>query len=96
MRILDRLEDGTRELPDGTISPRLVPLPDRETPPETDNMHPGFPNFILGESGLKVTKPPLGIIGKEARFPTKLEEKILLKILHRESYIQKPLNQELL
>lgn len=73
LRILDRLEDGTRRLPDGSISPRLVPLPDRELPPEPDEMHPGFPNFILGENGQKATKPPLGIIGEEARRPTMLE-----------------------
>ncbi len=74
LRILDRLEDGTRILPDGSISPGLVPLPDREVPPEIDEMHPGYPNFILGETGQKPTKPPLGIIGEESRQPTDLEE----------------------
>lgn len=74
LRILDRLEDGTKKLPDGTISPRLVPLPDREIPLKPDELHPGFPNFILGETGEKATKPPLGIIGKERRQPTDLEE----------------------
>lgn len=73
MRILDKLENGTRKLPDGSISPRLVPLPDREPPNEPDEIHPGFPNFILGESGKKATKPPLGIIGEEERSPTVLE-----------------------
>ncbi len=36
LRIADRLEDGTRRLPDGTISPRLVPLPDRKMPKQPD------------------------------------------------------------
>lgn len=72
-RILDRLEDGTREMPDGTIAPRLIPLSDREAPPKPDKNHPGYPNFILGESGEKATKPPLGIVGEEARTPTLLE-----------------------
>lgn len=78
LRILDRLEDGTRKLPDGTISPKLVPLPDREEPLKPDEMHPGYPNFILGETGKKATKPPLGIIGEEARGPTSLEEANLI------------------
>lgn len=73
-RILDRLEDGTRKLPDGSKSPKLMPLPDRETPLEPDIDHPGYPNFILGETGEKATKPPLGIIGQEARTPTSLEQ----------------------
>ncbi|MFZ5988381.1 MAG: multicopper oxidase domain-containing protein [Bacillota bacterium] len=73
-RILDRLEDGTRTLPDGTPQPALKPLPDRAPPPLTDDKHPGFPNFIAGKIGKKAFKPPLGIIGQEARMPTPLEE----------------------
>lgn len=72
-RILDRLEDGTRVYPDGSIAPKLMPLPDREIPLAPDDEHPGFPNFILGVPGEKVTKPPLGIIGQDAREPSPLE-----------------------
>jgi len=73
-RILDRLEDGTRPYPDGTIPPRLMPLPDRELPPLPDDEHPGYPRFVAGIPGEKAFKPPLGIIGQEARRPTPLEE----------------------
>ena len=73
-RILDRLEDGTRVYPDGTIPARLMPLPDRTPPPSPDALHPGFPRFIAGVPGEKAFKPPLGIIGAEARLPTPLEE----------------------
>ncbi len=74
-RILDRLEDGTRKLPDETLQPKLMPLPDREAPLPTDEDHPGFPNFIKGTFSEKAEKPPLGIIGSEFRMPTELEEK---------------------
>ena len=73
-RILDRLEDGTRALPDGTLQPALLPLPDRVPPLAPDEEHPGYPNFIAGIPSEKAFKPPLGIIGEEARMPTPLEE----------------------
>lgn len=72
-RILDRLEDGKRPYPDGTIPPRLLPLHDRTPPPLADDEHPGFPRFIAGIPGEKAFKPPLGIIGEEFREPTALE-----------------------
>ncbi len=74
-RIIDRLEDGSRQLPNGVIIPALQPLPDRVPPLPPDEDHPGFPLFLAGTSGQKALKPPLGIIGSEARFPTELEEK---------------------
>ena len=73
-RVLDRLEDGTRPYPDGCIPPRLLPLPDRIPPLPADAEHPGYPRFIAGIPGEKAFKPPLGIIGQEARQPTPLEE----------------------
>ena len=73
-RILDRLEDGTRPYPDGTVPPRLLPLPDRPAPLPADEDHPVFPRFVAGIFGEKAFKPPLGIIGQEARQPTPLEE----------------------
>ena len=73
-RILDRLEDGTSPYPDGSIPPRLLPLPDRTPPLLPDSIHPGFPRFIAGIAGEKAFKPPLGIIGNQARLPTALEE----------------------
>lgn len=71
-RILDKLEDRTNTLPDGSCVPALIPLPDRTPPPPPDNKHPGYPRFIAGEVGKKAFKPPLGIIG--GRGPTELEE----------------------
>lgn len=71
-RILDRLEDGTRPLPDGSCVPALIPLPDRTPPPPLDDKHPGYPRFIAGEVGKKAFKPPLGIVGGSG--PTDLEE----------------------
>ena len=50
-RIYDRLEDGKGKLPDGSSIPALLPLKDREQPPKKDKLHPGYPNFIFGESG---------------------------------------------
>jgi len=73
-RILDRLEDGKRKYPDGTKPAKLMPLPDRTPPPLPDSLHPGFPRFIAGTVGEKAFKPPLGIIGQEARLPTPLEQ----------------------
>lgn len=73
-RILDRYEDGTREYPDGSIPPKLMPLPDRPFPLLPDQEHPGFPRFIAGIPGVKAFKPPLGIIGQEERESTQLEE----------------------
>ncbi len=73
-RILDRMEDGTDVLPDGTPIPALQPLPDRTPPPPKDDEHPGYPLFVAGEAGKKAFKPPLGIIGEEFREPTPLEE----------------------
>jgi len=72
-RILDRLENGIRPYPDGSIPKRLLPLPDRTPPPMPDKEHPGFPRFIAGKPGKKAFKPPLGIIGQESRQPTPLE-----------------------
>lgn len=72
-RILDRLEEGTRPYPNGEIPLRLLPLPDRMLPPLADALHPGYPRFIAGIPQEKAFKPPLGIIGQEARPPTELE-----------------------
>ena len=73
-RILDRLEDGTRKLPDNTPMPALQPLPDRTPPPSPTAINPGYPLFVAGVFGEKAFKPPLGIIGEEERGPTALEE----------------------
>ncbi len=48
LRSLDRLEDGTRHYPDGTITPKLVALPDRAAPPAPTAAQPGYPHFIPG------------------------------------------------
>ncbi|AOZ77348.1 copper oxidase [Clostridium pasteurianum DSM 525 = ATCC 6013] len=71
-RILDRLEDGKSQLPDGSCVPALIPLPDRTPPSSQDDDHPGFPRFIAGEVGKKPFKPPLGIVN--GRGPTPLEK----------------------
>lgn len=76
-RIHDRLEDGTGKLPDGTAVPPLLPLKDRERPPEKDKLHPGYPNFICGKTGEPPRQPPCGVLDKEGRpvvCPTPLEE----------------------
>lgn len=75
-RIFDRLEDGTGEYPDCTPIEQLMPLKDRPRPPEKDEMHPGYPNFINGEFGERPLQPPLGILDKNGNgkiFPTTLE-----------------------
>lgn len=76
-RIHDRLEDGSSRLPDGTPVPPLLPLSDREIPPNKDPMHPGYPDFINGMAGKKPLQPPLGILdaaGNNVILPTPLEE----------------------
>lgn len=76
-RIYDRLEDGSGKLPDGTLEPALLPLKDREQPPKKDALHPGYPNFISGETGKPPHQPPCGIRnadGDFVTFPTPLEE----------------------
>lgn len=76
-RIHDRLEDGTGKLPDGTAVPPLLPLKDRERPPEKDKLHPGYPSFICGKTGEPPRQPPCGVLDKEGRpvvCPTPLEE----------------------
>lgn len=44
--------------PDLTPIHKLVPLPDREAPPEPTLAHPGYPLFIAGEVGQKSYTPP--------------------------------------
>lgn len=48
LRSLDRLEDGTRHYPDGTLTPKLVALPDRAAPPAPTADKPGYPHFMPG------------------------------------------------
>lgn len=74
LRVNDRLDEGGRELPDGTLTKPLVPLPDREAPLKPDELHPGYPLFLEGQYGEQAEKPPLGIIGSEAREPSQIEE----------------------
>lgn len=81
-RIYDRLEDGTGRLPDGTRIPTLLPLKDRERPPKKDALHPGYPNFIQGESGERPLQPPLGVRGQNGEVtkePTPLEKANFVK-----------------
>ncbi len=81
-RIHDRLEDGTRKLPDGTKIPPLIPLKDRVAPPPKDKNHPGYPNFINGTFGERPLQPPLGILnpdGNNKIDPTDLERKNFVK-----------------
>lgn len=76
-RIFDRLEDGTGMLPDGTPIPALMPLFDRPLPPPKDTLHPGYPNFLPGETGIRPEQPALGVLlpdGSIKRIPTQLEE----------------------
>ena len=76
-RIHDRLEDGTGQLPDGTVIPNLMPLKDRKRPPRKDKDHPGYPNFINGTFGKTPLQPPLGVLnpdGTNKIEPTELEE----------------------
>lgn len=76
-RIHDRLEDGTGKLPDGTLIPPLLPLKDRRRPPKKDELHPGYPNFICGETGAPPRQPPCGVLdadGRPVTCPTPLEE----------------------
>lgn len=75
-RIYDRLQDGTGKLPDGTPIQPLLPLKDRERPPEKDKWHPGYPNFIEGRFGESPLQPPLGVLrpnGEATNEPTPLE-----------------------
>lgn len=76
-RIHDRLEDGSGKLPDGTPVPALLPLKDRERPPKKDECHPGYPNFINGETGMPPLQPPCGVLDAEGNVvvcPTPLEK----------------------
>lgn len=76
-RIYDRLQDGSGTLPDGTPIPRLLPLRDRVRPPEKDDDHPGYPNFINGQVGAAPFQPPLAYLnpdGSNKIEPTPLEE----------------------
>lgn len=76
-RVFDRLQRGGDTYPDGTPIEPLQPLRDRPLPPEKDEWHPGFPNFINGIFGQQPRQPPLGILtaeGKNKIKPTPLEE----------------------
>lgn len=76
-RVFDRLEDGNGIYPDGTPITELKPLKDRVLPPPKDNKHPGYPNFINGQSGKGPLQPPLGILdayGNNKIEPTDTEE----------------------
>jgi len=68
-RIHDVFEDGTssRNLPDaeiaqGTPVPGIVPLPGKAMPPMPTSQLPGFPHFIPGAAGHRVSQPPLEMI----------------------------------
>ncbi len=77
MENLRPLEDGTGKLPDGTTTPALLPLKDRERPPRKDKLHPGYPGFIFGEPGKPPRQPPCGVLdveGNPAVCPSPLEE----------------------
>lgn len=77
LRIHDRLEDGSGTLPDQTPIPPLLPLKDRKRPPKKDDLHPGYPNFLQGEPGMRPVQPPLGVLDQEGNVtvrPTSLEE----------------------
>lgn len=81
-RIHDRLEDGSGKLPDGTTVPALIPLKDRERPPRKDKLHPGYPNFICGETGEPPRQSPCGVLdekGNPVVCPTPLEEANFVK-----------------
>lgn len=76
-RVFDRLEDGSGVYPDGTPIEALMPLRDRPFPPEKDDLHPGYPNFINGRFGEEPLQPPLGILtqnGENKIEPTALEK----------------------
>lgn len=75
-RIHDRLEDGSGELPDGTVIPPLMPLRDRVAPPAKDKIHPGYPGFINGTFGERPLQPPFGVLnpdGSNKITPTDME-----------------------
>ena len=76
LRVFDRLQEGGDFYPDGTPIEPLQPLRDRPLPPEKDEWHPGYPNFINGEFGQQPLQPPLGILdanGEDLIEPTPLE-----------------------
>lgn len=75
-RVFDRLQDGSGVYPDGTRIEPLMPLKDRPLPPQKDDLHPGYPNFINGRFGEEPLQPPLGILAKDGENkiePTPLE-----------------------
>ncbi|MGM9564840.1 multicopper oxidase domain-containing protein [Evtepia sp.] len=77
LRVFDRLQDGGVVYPDKTPIENLTPLRDRPLPPPRDRLHPGYPNFIAGESGQEPLQPPLGVLdrdGEPTREPSPLEE----------------------
>jgi len=53
------LEDGTRVYPSGERVRRLLPLPDRPSPPAPTPEKPGFPFFVPGVYGDRAPQPPL-------------------------------------
>ncbi|PWR07463.1 hypothetical protein DKT68_19055 [Micromonospora acroterricola] len=84
-RTHDKLETGTRKLPDGTVVPALLPLEDFDyqpavsginPPPTPTATKPGYPHFVPGKFGFKAPKPPLGVASRQAAGvfpPTQLE-----------------------
>ncbi|MDO5785160.1 MAG: multicopper oxidase domain-containing protein [Eubacteriales bacterium] len=76
-RVFDRLQDGSGTYPDGTPIEALMPLRDRPFPPQKDDQHPGYPNFIKGTFGEEPLQPPLGVLtkdGEPTRDPSPQEE----------------------
>ena len=64
-RVFDRRQRGGDTYPDGTPIEPLQPLWDRPLPPEKDEWHPGYPNFINGIFPQEPFQPPLGILTAE-------------------------------
>lgn len=76
-RVFDRLQDGSGCYPDGTPIEALMPLRDRTLPPEKDDLHPGYPNFVEGTFGEEPLQPPLGVLDENnepTREPSPQEE----------------------
>lgn len=63
-RVFDRLQDESGVYPDGTPIEALMPLQDRPFPPQKDDLHPGYPNFINGQFGQEPLQPPFGILNE--------------------------------
>ncbi|WP_414581122.1 multicopper oxidase domain-containing protein [Scytonema sp. PCC 10023] len=79
--------------PDGTPIERLLPLPDRDPPPQPTAIRPGYPLYIPGEIRQKSPTPPWPL--RNTAMPTDFDYRLLPTDLERNAFNEQPVPGEM-